>query len=81
MAAVLQVEHRRPSRKIQSSDWGSVWVSDGRLVSHTINEPDIKKSIEAARAKLRQDPAALKEYYVKRGMLTPSGKLSKRYGG
>lgn len=51
------------------------------MVSHTINEPDIKKAIEDSRAALRKDPEALKAYYVKHGMLTLGGKLTKRYGG
>lgn len=75
-AATSQVK-----RELKSHDWARVWVSNGRLVSHTIDEPAIKASILASRAELRKDPAALKAYYVKRGLLTPGGKLTKRYGG
>mgnify|MGYP001184991146 CR=1 FL=1 len=59
----------------------AVWVENGRLVSHTISEPAIKRLIEKQCAERRKDPEALKEYYVKAGMLTKSGKLTKRYGG
>lgn len=81
MATAQQVAHTHRNRKPHSQDWGGVWVTDGRLVSHTINEPDIKKAIEDSRAALRKDPEALKAYYVKHGMLTLGGKLTKRYGG
>ena len=69
------------SRKKAILNRDAVWVSDGRLVSHTINEPEIKRAIDEQRIDLRKDPQALKDYYIKRGFLTPAGKLSKRYGG
>lgn len=56
-------------------------VVNGRIVSLTLNDPEIRSRLEARRAKLRADPQALREEYVKAGFLTPGGKLTKRYGG
>jgi len=56
-------------------------VVNGRIVSLTLNDPEIKKKMAARRAKLRANPQALREEYVKAGILTPGGKLTKRYGG
>ncbi|EPD34665.1 MULTISPECIES: hypothetical protein [Delftia] len=60
---------------------GAVWMDNGRLVSHSISEPDIWREVSAQRAELRKNPEKLKAEYVKRGILTPGGKLTKRYGG
>ena len=78
MSAVLSVT---TSRKKAHLSRDAVWVSNGRLVSRTIDEPEIKKAIDEQRSNMRKDPEALKAYYIKRGFLTPKGKLSKRYGG
>lgn len=59
----------------------SIRVANGRLVSLTLNDPEVKREITATMAELRRDPAKLKAYYVKQGLLTPGGKLTKRYGG
>lgn len=68
-------------RKVADAPRDAVWMSNGRLVSHTLSEPSIKRAINAELAELRKDPAALRAYYIKQGFLTPGGKLSKRYGG
>lgn len=81
MATGLLKAKPHRNRKAEPTDWGGVWMSEGRLVSHIITEPGLKQKIEASRELLRQNPEALKAYYVKRGMLTPGGKLTKRYGG
>ncbi|MDH0423650.1 hypothetical protein [Delftia tsuruhatensis] len=59
----------------------AVWMDNGRLVSHTISEPAIWREVSAQRAALRKDPEKLKADYVKSGVLTPGGKLTKRFGG
>lgn len=56
-------------------------MSNGRLVSHTIIEPNFKRELSQRMEVLRSDPQALKAYYVKMGVLTKGGKLSSRYGG
>lgn len=78
MSAVLSVTAPRKKAHLSRD---AVWLSNGRLVSRTIDEPEIKRAIDEQRADLRKDPQALKDYYIKRGFLTPAGKLSKRYGG
>lgn len=59
----------------------AVWMSNGRLVSHSIVEPRFKRALLQYMAALRRDPQALKDYYVRMGVLTKGGKLSSRYGG
>lgn len=59
----------------------AVWLSNGRLVSHSIVDPRFKRALLQHMAALRRDPLALKDYYVKLGVLTKGGKLSSRYGG
>lgn len=68
-------------RKVADAPRDAVWVSNGRLVSHTINEPSIKQAIEKQSAELRSNLDNLRAYYIKHGVLTKSGKLTKRYGG
>lgn len=68
-------------RKVADAPRDAVWVSNGRLVSHTINEPSIKQIIEQRRADLRKNPEELEKHYIKMGLLTPTGRLTKRYGG
>lgn len=58
-----------------------IGVVNGRVISLTLNDPEIKRKMEADRAKLRANPQALREEYIKAGFLTPGGKLTKRYGG
>ncbi|MBC7604603.1 MAG: hypothetical protein H7255_18340 [Ramlibacter sp.] len=53
----------------------------GRIVSKTLADPDVAKRVKAIKDKMRADPAKLRATYVKRGILTPGGKLSKAYGG
>lgn len=59
----------------------AVWMSNGRLVSHTIVEPGFKRELEERMAALRSDLTVLKARYVKLGVLTKGGKLTSRYGG
>jgi YD repeat-containing protein len=75
---------RRPSKKTRADtsstrDWGQVWISNGRLVSKTLADPDVREELEAEWAERRKNPEALLQYYVKRGVLTPTGRLTKRY--
>ena len=62
-------------------DRSSIRVVNGRLVSLTLHDPEVKREIAESMAELRRDPAKLRAYYVKQGLLTPGGKLTKRYGG
>lgn len=58
-----------------------VRVEGGRLVSKTLADPDVAQRIKAIKDKMRADPVKLRAAFVKRGILTPGGKLSKAYGG
>lgn len=48
----------------------AVWMSNGRLVSHTIVEPRFKRELLERMSALRSDPQALEDYYIKMGVLT-----------
>jgi hypothetical protein len=50
-------------------------------VGPTLNDPEAKQQLLAFKAELRKDPNKLRDWYVKKGVLTPSGKLTKKYGG
>ena len=60
---------------------GSVRLTSGRLISRTIDEPEIKQAIEKKLAELKSNPEALHNFLVERGFITRAGKLPKRYGG
>lgn len=47
----------------------------------TLNDPAVKKELSSFKSELRKDPQKLREWYVKHGVLTPGGKLTKTYGG
>lgn len=70
----------RPGAHAAPKD-GRVRVVNGRLVGPTLNDPAVKQELSAFKAELRKDPEKLREWYVKNGMLTPGGKLTKTYGG
>lgn len=56
-------------------------LENGRIVGPTLNDPQVKKSLSKSKAQLRKDPEKLRAQYVKSGLLTPGGKLTKTYGG
>lgn len=47
----------------------------------TIADPDLVESVRAAAARLRSDKKALLDHYVRLGILTPGGNLTKKFGG
>jgi hypothetical protein len=55
-----------------------VRVVDGRVVGKSIADPDVQKKLLGAHGQTR---AGLTKFYVEQGILTPKGKLSKRFGG
>lgn len=56
-------------------------VVNGRLVGPTINDPNVKKRLGQLKTEQRKDPAKARDAYVKRGLITQGGKLTKAYGG
>jgi hypothetical protein len=56
-------------------------LENGRIVGPTLTDPEVKRSLEASKAELRKTPDKLRARYVKSGLLTPGGKLTKTYGG
>jgi hypothetical protein len=70
----------RPTAHAIPKDKG-LRVVHGRLVGPTLNDPAVKLEISSFKAELRKDPEKLRAWYVKNGMLTPGGKLTKTYGG
>ncbi|HSV77907.1 MAG TPA: hypothetical protein VLK85_01715 [Ramlibacter sp.] len=70
----------RPGAHATPKDRGLRMVS-GRLVGPTLNDPSVKQELSSFKAELRKDPEKLRDWYVKSGLLTPGGKLTKKYGG
>lgn len=56
-------------------------VHNGRIVSPTLNDPCVKREVAVTKEALRRDLKALRAYYVRAGVLTKGGNLTKRYGG
>lgn len=56
-------------------------VVNGRLVGPTLNDPAVKKRLGALKSESRKNPEKARDEYVKRGLITQSGKLTKAYGG
>jgi len=54
---------------------------NGRLVGPTLNDPAVKKRLGALKTEIRKNPEKALDEYVKRGLLTQGGKLTKAYGG
>lgn len=56
-------------------------LENGRILGPTLNDPQVKKSLTASKAELRKNHEKLRAQYIKSGLLTPGGKLTKAYGG
>lgn len=54
---------------------------NGRLVSPSLADPEVKTQVVKKAAALRKDVVALRASYVRDGILNKDGTLSKRYGG
>lgn len=81
--AVVPVARKRSHRKdasVRVSPAG-IRMVNGRLISLTLNDPAVIKEVHESMAELRKNPEALRAYYVKQGVITPTGRLTKRYGG
>lgn len=59
----------------------AMWLVNGRLVSRSLHDPEIKKELKVMLTEQRKDVDALKDFYIANGFLTAGGKLAKRYGG
>lgn len=59
----------------------AVRLVNGRLVSPTLNDPEVKREVDAKMGALRKDLDALRAYYVQQRVITKGGNLTKRYGG
>jgi hypothetical protein len=70
----------RPTAHAVPKDKG-LRVVNGRIVGPTLNDPGVKQEISSFKSELRKDPEKLRDWYVKGGLLTPGGKLTKKYGG
>lgn len=60
---------------------GDLRLVNGRLVGPTLNDPAVKKRLGALKTEIRKNPEKALDEYVKRGLLTQRGKLTKAYGG
>lgn len=54
---------------------------NGRLVGQTLADPEVKRRVTEFKNELRKDPVKLRQWYVEQGLLTPTGKLTKEFGG
>ena len=70
----------RPTAHAIPKDTG-LRVVNGRIVGPTLNDPAVKRELSAFKEDLRRNPEKLRDWYVKNGLLTPGGKLTKSYGG
>jgi len=52
-------------------------VINGRVVAKSIADPDVQAEVK----KLDKKVSSLRTFYVDQGILTPAGKLAKRFGG
>lgn len=55
-----------------------VRLVNGRVVGKSIADPGIQEKLNAS---IGNGAAVLTSFYVSQGILTPDGKLSKRFGG
>ena len=53
----------------------------GRLVGPTLADPELQEAVKKAAESLLPNREAAIKYFVKRGVFTPTGKLTKRAGG
>lgn len=88
MTAASKVSPRDTSRKAgavkvsaQATSVSTLHVVNGRIVSPTLNDPDVKRQVRDAMAEHRKSDEALLRFYVSQGVLTKDGKLSKKFGG
>ena len=56
-------------------------VVNGRLVGPTLADPGMAKKVRDAQRRMFPTRQAFIDHFHKQGVLTPSGKLTKRYGG
>lgn len=73
-------KHVKPSNNTVSRA-RPVALINGRLVGPTLADPELQEEVKKAAAALLPNREAALKYFVKRGILTPSGKLTKRSGG
>lgn len=59
----------------------NVRVVDGRLVSKTLADPELKQAVQQANKSLYPTKQAFVEEMARRGVLTRAGKLTKASGG
>ncbi|MBU1358840.1 MAG: hypothetical protein KKC79_08710 [Gammaproteobacteria bacterium] len=58
-----------------------VHIVDGRVVGPTLADPGMAKKVKEAQHRLFPDRKAALAHFRKQGVLTPSGNLTKAYGG
>lgn len=56
-------------------------VVNGRLVSRTIADSNMQAAVKRAEKQMFPNREAALEHFRKKGVLTPTGKLTKAYGG
>lgn len=56
-------------------------VVNGRLVGPSLADPLVKREADKSMAVHRKSVDTLRDYYIKAGVITKGGKLTKRYGG
>lgn len=72
-----------PARGSRASDQGAGWVrvvaKTGRPV--TLADPEMKKSVEHLEKKVTKSKADALDFLHRAGIVTPTGRLTKVYGG
>lgn len=74
-------DDRPRAHAIDKDSSASVRMVNGRLVSKTLADPDLKNAVtQAGKTMFASKEEFIKEM-ARRGVLTPSGKLTKQSGG
>ena len=76
--------HVIPKQRTDETDSSAnrtVWISNGRVVSKTLADPDVQKKLKADQLKKYPNREAFIKEMHRRGVLTRTGKLKENYGG
>lgn len=71
----------KPSAHADLKSPSGVRLVNGRIVSKTLADPDVQGRIRSVEKKMFPDQAAVRKEMYRRGVMTASGKVSKKYGG
>jgi flagellum-specific peptidoglycan hydrolase FlgJ len=77
----LSARVTKPAAHAVTKKDSNVRIVNGRMVSKTLADPEIKAQVESANKKMFPNREAFIKEMHRRGVLTRTGKLTKNYGG